>query len=101
MTYIPDFRKETNKLNEKDKEFIAGYRCAIEDAKTFFDNTDVYEASEAEEKVLQEAKGCFEDWMEMEETEVVLSLFESGDYEDLDLVDGNEPLYTNTKGSKK
>ena len=38
--YIPDFRKETDKLNEVDKAYIGGYRHAIEDMLCFFDNID-------------------------------------------------------------
>lgn len=95
MSYIPDYRGEENEkhLKKADKMYLLGYRAAIEDAKSFFDNTDVYECTESEDKVLQDARGCFDDWMEREETEQVLALFESGDYENLDLKDHNKSPY--------
>ena len=29
MSYFPDWRQETDKLNERDRKYIAGYRAAI------------------------------------------------------------------------
>ena len=102
MSYIPDYRKETDRLSDEDKAFIAGYRAAMQDAASFFDNTEVYEATKEEAKVLCEAKECFEDWTDMQEIQTVCSLFDNADYlpEDLELTDANEPLYKNTKGGK-
>ena len=34
MIHFPDYRKETDKLNDVDKAFINGYRKAIEGVQT-------------------------------------------------------------------
>ena len=73
-----------------------GYRAAIEDAKAFFYNTDIYEATPEEAAVLEseDARECFADWMRMQETETVCSIFEQDEYIDVELTDGNPPLYS-------
>ena len=38
MSYFPDYRKETDKLNEVDRAGITGFRIAVESA--MFDNAD-------------------------------------------------------------
>ena len=101
MSYIPDYRKETDKLTPIDRAYVEGYRAAMEDADSFFDNLDMYDASESEAEVLSNSRDCFNDWMSMEETNTVLSVFESGSYDGLELIDGNKPIFKNTIGAKK
>lgn len=99
MSYIPDYRHETDKLNDVDKAFINGYREAMEDAIAFFSNLDVYDATEEEENALSKAEVYMKDWMEMSETEIVCSLIENADYlpDDIELTDANCPIYKKIK----
>jgi hypothetical protein len=89
--YFPDYRKETDKLNEVDNAFISGYRKAIADAMSFFDNIDDEEALSIEKEVTEKAKRNLDEWMQVSEIEVVCTLFDEADYlpEDTKLVDAN------------
>ena len=91
MSYFPDYRKETDKLNEVDAAFIAGYRKAIEEVKCFFDNIDDDDALSVEKEVTAKVKASLEDWMECDEVVTVCALFNNADYlpEDIELVDAN------------
>ena len=40
MSYIPDYRNETDKLNAEDQLYIQGYRQAVSDMQNFFDSRD-------------------------------------------------------------
>lgn len=103
MSYIPDYRGEDNErhLTDIDKAFLLGYRCATDDAKCFFDNTDMYECTENEEKTLEEARGCFDDWMEMEEIQQVCGMFEDSQYDDIELTDHNPKICDKCERSKE
>lgn len=94
MTYIPDYRKETDKLNEVDKAYIGGYRNAIEDVMCFFDNLDDDDALSIEKEVTEKVKANLKEWMQIEETETVCSLFDNADYlpENIELVDANTSI---------
>ena len=94
MTYIPDYRKETDKLNEVDKAYIGGYRNAIDDVMCFFDNLDDDDALSVEKEVTEKVKARLKEWMEIEEIETVCSLFDNADYlpEDIELADANESI---------
>lgn len=94
MTYIPDYRKETDKLNEVDKAYIGGYRNAIEDVMCFFDNLDDYDALSVEKELTEKVKDHLKEWMEIEEVETVCSLFDHADYlpENIELVDANASI---------
>lgn len=97
MTYIPDFRTEGNieKLNERDRNFLYGIMYAKEQAENFFDNLDIY-LTEFEEKIVNELKlkDCLINYMDMQEKDAVLHLFEGADYlpEDVDLEDVGNPF---------
>ena len=95
MSYIPDYRKETDKLNEVDKAYIGGYRHAIEDMKCVFDNLDDEDALSIEKEIIGKFKARLEEWMEGEEIMLVCALFDNADYlpDDIDLVDANK-LYS-------
>lgn len=85
MSYIPDYRSEKNyaKLKKEDLAYIRGYQAAIEDALCLFNNLDVYEL-EANEKT-DEIRDCLESWMDMEEQDMVCSVFCADDsIEDID-----------------
>jgi hypothetical protein len=91
MSYFPDYRKETDKLNEVDKAFINGYRKAIEDVKCCFDNIDDDDLYSFEKEVIEKVKKHLAEWMDTEEIETVCALFNEADYlpEDTELVDAN------------
>jgi hypothetical protein len=95
MSYIPDYRKETDKLNEVDKSFVIGFRIAVESMKTFFDNLDDEERLTIEKEITERVKVELERWMELEEIEAVCSLFDNADYlpENIELVDANKPIF--------
>lgn len=97
MSYFPDYRKETDKLNEVDKAFITGFRVAVESMKCFFDNIDDDEKLSIEKEITARVKEELEGWMEVEEIEAVCSLFDHADYlsEDIELVDANNPVREN------
>ena len=91
MTYFPDYRKETDKLNNEDKAIISGYRVAVDDVLCFFDNLDDDEALSIEKEITERVKARLVEWMEGEEIQLVCSLFDNADYlpDDIDLVDAN------------
>lgn len=97
MSYIPDYRKETDKLNEKDRAYIQGYRNAVEDVLRFL---DAAEEIDADEDAVLAVRDQLEINMELEEIEVVCSLFDHADYlpKDISLVDANKPVFLNTRG---
>lgn len=90
MSYIPDFRKETDKLNDVDRAFINGYRKAIEDVKDFF-SSDGDELYTFEKEVIDRVTANLEEWIEVSEVETVCALFDEADYlpDDIELVDTN------------
>jgi hypothetical protein len=92
MSYIPDYRKETDKLNEVDKAYINGYRRAVESLLCAFDNLDDKNALSVEKEITERLKDSLEEWMECDEIEVVYSLFDDADYlpDDIELVDANK-----------
>lgn len=92
MSYFPDYRKETDKLNEVDNAFISGYRKAIEDVMCFFDNhLDDDEMISIEKEVTEKVKANLDEWMQVSEIETVCALFNEADYlpDDIELVDAN------------
>ena len=93
MSYFPDYRKETDKLNEVDKAYIGGYRNAIEDVLSFFDDLeDDDEALSIVKEIVAKVKANLEEWMECEEVMLVCALFDNADYlpEDIELKDANQ-----------
>ena len=88
MSYIPDYRKETDKLNEVDREYIRGYRQAMEDMQTFFDNRD--DDYSVESEVVESVKEELVEWMECSEKELICAIFDGADYlpDDIELIDG-------------
>jgi hypothetical protein len=95
MSYIPDYRKETDKLNEADKAIINAFRAAVDDMMCFFDNLDDEEALSVEKEVTEKVKTRLKEWMDGEEIMLVCSLFDNADYlsEDIELEDANEGLF--------
>ena len=93
MTYFPDYRKETDKLNEVDRAGITGFRIAVESAKSLFDNLDD-DALTIEKEICERLKARLEEWLECEEIEFVCSLFDNADYlpDDIELVDANKSI---------
>lgn len=94
MSYIPDYRKETDKLNEVDKAYIGGYRTAMDDMECFFDNLDLDDALSIEKEIVEKVQKLLAEWMEGEEIMTVCSLFDEADYlpEDIELVDANKSI---------
>lgn len=92
--YIPDYRKETDKLNERDRAFIEGFRDAIDAVVTFFDNLDVYDLDDGLARKPEEVKEALIDWLGMEEKETVLTLFDNADYlpADTELTDASRTI---------
>lgn len=90
MSYFPDYRKETDKLNEVDRAGIAGFRIAVESAMRLFDNLDDMSLC-IEKEIIGRIKPRLEEWLECEEIEFVCSLFDNADYlpEDIELIDAN------------
>lgn len=95
MSYIPDYRKETDKLNEADQAIITAFRAAVDDMMCFFDNIDDEESLSIEKEVTEKVKVRLKEWMDGEEIMLVCSLFDNADYlsEDIDLEDANEALF--------
>lgn len=89
MSYIPDYRKETSKLNEVDRAGIAGYRMAVDDIKSFFDDLEDENALSIEREITERLKARLEERMECDEKEFVCSLFDNADYlpDNIELVD--------------
>ena len=94
MSYIPDYRHETDKLNEVDKAAVTGFRFAVECALCLFDNLDDENPLSIEKEIYERVKARLVEWLECEETEFVCSLFDGADYlpDDVELVDANEAL---------
>ena len=92
MSYFPDYRKETDKLNDVDKAFIDGYRKAVEGMKSFFENIDEDDLYTFEKEVIALCYKELDEWMQADENETVCALFNEADYlpEDIELVDANK-----------
>lgn len=93
MSYFPDYRKETDKLNEVDKAGITGFRIAVKSAMCLFDNLYDEDALSVEKEIIARVKDRMEEWLECEEIEFVCSLFDNEDYDDIELIDANEPMF--------
>ena len=91
MSYIPDYRHETDKLNEEDQSIVQVFRATVECMMCFFDNLDDEEALSIEKEITEKVKTRLKEWMDIEEIELVCSLFDNADYlpEDVDLTDAN------------
>ena len=88
--YLPDYRKETDKLNEVDNAAVTGFRIAVESAMCLFDDiADDEDALSIEKEIAEKIKARLEEWMEFKEIEFVCSLFDNADYlpDDIQLVD--------------
>lgn len=94
MSYFPDYRKETDKLNEVDRAGITGFRIAKETALCLFDNLEDENPSSVEKEIYERVKARLEEWLECEEIEFVCSLFDNADYlsDDIELVDANKSI---------
>ena len=90
MSYIPDYRHETDKLNEVDRAGVTGFKIAVQSALALFDNLDD-DALSIEKEIAAKLKEQLEAWLEVEEIEFVCSLFDHADYlpDDIELKDGN------------
>ena len=91
MSYFPDYRKETDKLNDEDKAIINAYRMAVEDMMCFFDNLEDEESLIIEQEITAQVKTRLKEWMDGEEIMLVCSLFDNADYlpDDIELQDAN------------
>ena len=103
MSYIPDYREETDKLNEVDRACVAGYRIAMQDVQSFFDNFDDEESLSIEKEIRERIKNALTEWLEGEEIMLVCSLFDNADYlpDDIKLVDANEKLFNSKREEQK
>lgn len=94
MSYIPDYRHETDKFDDLDKEYIAGYRAALQDVQNALANL---EDEGVEKDCFAE---CLTEELEMREINLVCAMFDQDKYEFVEITDGNPPLYTGTKGAE-
>lgn len=94
MTYFPDYRKETDKLNEVDQAFINGYGAALESVDNFFDDLDDVELYSLEKEIIERLRKHLEERITHDEIEIVCHLFDNADYlpEDTELVDANKSI---------
>ena len=94
MSYFPDYREETDKLNEIDSAAITGFRIAVKSAMCLFDNLDDENPLSIEKEIYERVKARLEEWLTCEEIEFVCSLFDNADYlpEDIKLVDANKSI---------
>ena len=91
MSYIPDYRKEIDKLNEVDQAKVISYRVAVDDMMCFFDNLEDEEALSIEKEIAEKLKARLKEWMDGEEIMLVCALFDEADYlpDDIELEDAN------------
>lgn len=89
MSYIPDCRTDKdyneNRLNEQDKEFVAGYDYAVGEILNMFDNIDVYpdleELLDDKKAIITDgkidtAKESVKHWAEMGRNELITSIID-------------------------
>lgn len=89
MSYIPDCRTDEgyneSNLNEKNKEFIAGYDWAVAEIKNMFANLNIYPEVEEllsdNKAIITEGKAdlvadAIEDWAEMQRNELITSMLD-------------------------
>ena len=97
MKHLPDYRTDKNfkHLSMEDKAYLQGYHAAYLDAVNFFDKVSiVFEINdnvlvEVDTDQLKELKDCFDKYMDDQEIENTVSIFDGADYisEDLELED--------------
>jgi len=77
--YFPDYRHETEKLNDVDRAYIGGYRHAVEDVGAFFANLPD-DLLSVEKEVIERVRAELAEWVRISETDVVCALFDMADY---------------------
>lgn len=97
MKHLPDYRTDKNfkHLSMEDKAYLQGYRAAYIDALKFFDKVSIiFELNddmlvEVDTDQLKEIKDCFDAWMDSQEIENTVCVFDGADYipDDLELED--------------
>lgn len=97
MSYFPDYRSQTDKLNKVDRAYIGGYRHAIEDMKCVIDSLDDEDTLSIDKEIIGKLKATIEKYMECEEVALVCYLFESDEYSNIELNDEHPMFNTNRK----
>lgn len=95
MSYFPDYRTQTDKLNAIDKAYITGFRLAVDEVKDALNSIDDDDLIPIEKKIIANLSQFLGDHLVSEEKMLVCHLFDSDEYSDIELND--EHLSFNTK----
>lgn len=95
MSYFPDYRTQTDKLNAIDKAYITGFRLAVDMVKDALNNIDEDNLLSIEKEIIANLSRFLDDHLESEEKMLVCHLFDSDEYSDIELNDEHLSFNTN------
>ena len=101
MSYFPDYRHETDKLNEVDKAYVDGFRYAVELLDTALNNIDDENLLSVEKEVIAKLYRTLNTYLASEEIMMICHLFDKEEYEDTELNDQSPMFNTKRKDNEE
>ena len=101
MSYIPDYRAQTDKLNAMDKAYITGFRLAVDMVKDALNNIDDDNLLSIEKEIIANLSRFLDDHLVSEEKMLVCHLFDSDEYSDIELNDEHPMFNTKRKDNEE
>ena len=101
MSYFPDYRSQTDKLNAIDKAYITGFRLAVDMVKDALNNVDDDNLLSIEKEIIAKLSRTLDGYLESEEKMLVCHLFDKEEYEDTDLNDQSPMFNTKRKANEE
>lgn len=95
MSYFPDYRSQTDKLNAIDKAYITGFRLAVDMVKDALNNIDDDNLLSIEKEIIANLSRFLDDHLASEEKMLVCHLFDSDEYSEVELNDEHPMFNTN------
>lgn len=101
MSYIPDYRSQTDKLNAMDKAYITGFRFAVDMVKNALNNVDDGNLLSIEKEIIAKLSRTLDGYLKSGEKMLVCHLFDSDEYSDIELNDEHPMFNTKRKDNEE